>query len=214
MENTDMSKLRIGLLVSGRGSVLRTLLRVCGDGSLPGEVVAVASNRECPALDLAREAGVGHVASYLITDYASRTERDARIAADLVRADVTFVVVGGYSEALEPEFFDGVPRDTISMYPALLPAFGELDEAIGPALDAGVKTIGVTIHFRTPLSVSAGPIIAQEPLPVDVGDTVESVTTRVIALESQFLPRVLRAFCEGRVVREGDRVKVIDAAER
>ena len=150
----------------------------------------------------------------LITDYASRAELDARIAADLAGADVTFVVVGGYSEALEPEFFDGIPRDTISMYPALLPAFGELDEAIGPPLGAMlVKTIGVTIHFRTAPVGQRRPVIAQEPLPVDVGDTVESVTEVVIALESQFLPRVLRAFCEGRVVREGDRVKVIDAAE-
>ncbi|MBV9023280.1 MAG: hypothetical protein JO362_05670 [Streptomycetaceae bacterium] len=205
-----MSKLRIGLLVSGRGSVLKTLLRVCGDGSLPGEVVAVASNRECPALGLAREAGVGRVSSYPINDYASRAERDAHIAADLSASDVNFVVVGGYSEALEPSFFDATPCDIISMYPSLLPAFGELDEAIGPALDAGVKTIGVTIHFRTPLSVSAGPIIAQEPLPVDVDDTVESVTARVIALESKFLPRALRAFSEGRVVRTGSRVQLIE----
>jgi phosphoribosylglycinamide formyltransferase-1 len=207
-----MHKLRIGLLVSGRGSVLRTLLRVCGDGSLPGEVIAVASNRECPALDLAREGGIGHVAAYPVGDYASRAERDARMAADLMAAGVNFVVVGGYSEALEPGFFTGIPQDTISMYPALLPAFGELDEAIGPALDAGVKVIGVTIHFRTPLSLSAGPIIAQEPLPVDLDDTVESVTARVIALESEFLPRVLRAFSEGRVVREGEQVRVLEQA--
>lgn len=204
---TEMDKLRIGLLVSGQGSVLRTLLRVCGDGSLPGQVVAVASNRECPALRLAREGGVGHVAAYPVADYASRAERDARMAAG-----VNFVVVGSYSEALEPGFFTGIPRDTISMYPALLPAFGELDEAIGPALEAGVKVIGVTIHFRTPLSVSAGPIIAQEPLPVDTDDTVESVTARVIALESEFLPRVLRAFSEGRVVRKGERVRVLEPA--
>lgn len=204
-----MNKLRIGLLVSGNGSVLKTLLRVCGDGSLNGEVIAVASNRDCPALSVARNAGITHVAAYPVSDYASRADRDAEIAAQLARADVNFVVVGGYSEPLEPSFFERISHDTISMYPALLPAFGELDEAIGPALEAGVKTIGVTIHFRTPLTLSTGPIIAQEPLPVDVGDTVEGVTERVIALESQFLPRILRAFSEGRVVRTGDSVKVL-----
>jgi phosphoribosylglycinamide formyltransferase-1 len=207
-----MKKLKIGLLVSGNGSVLKTLLRVCGDGSLPGEVVAVASNRECPALGVAREVGVVHVAAFPVDDYASRSDRDTAIAGHLLQANVNFVVVGGYSEPLEPSFFERIPDDTISMYPALLPAFGELDEAIGPALDAGVKTIGVTIHFRTPLTLSTGPIIAQEPLPVDVGDTVESVTARVIALESEFLPRILRAFSEGRVVRTGDSVRVQPSA--
>lgn len=207
-----MKKLKIGLLVSGNGSVLKTLLRVTADGSLPGEVVAVASNRECPALGVARDAGIAHVAAYPVDGFASRADRDAEIAEHLLRADVNFVVVGGYSEPLEPSFFERIPHDTISMYPALLPAFGELDEAIGPALEAGVKTIGVTIHFRTPLSLSAGPIIAQEPLPVDVGDTVEAVTTRVIALESEFLPRVLRAFTEGRVQRTGDTVRILTPA--
>ncbi len=207
-----MKELKIGLLVSGNGSVLKTLLRVSGDGSLAGEVVAVASNRDCPALDVARGAGVAHVAAFPVDDYTSRSDRDAAIADHLLRADVNFVVVGGYSEPLEPSFFERIPYDTISMYPALLSAFGELDEAIGPALDAGVKTIGVTIHFRTPLTLSAGPIIAQEPLPVDVGDTVGSVTARVIALESEFLPRVLRAFTEGRVVHAGDTVQVQPSA--
>lgn len=204
-----MDRLKIGLLVSGNGSVLRTLLRVTGDGTLAGEVVAVVSNRDCPALDLARGAAVPHVEAYPVAGFASRAERDAAMAADLVRAGVNFVVVGGYSEALEESFFEYTPGNAISMYPALLPAFTELDEAIGPALEFGVKRIGVTIHFRTPLTISTGPIIAQEPLAVDLDDTVESVTARVIELESEFLPTVLRAFLEDRVIREGHRVRVL-----
>jgi phosphoribosylglycinamide formyltransferase 1 len=203
-----VTDLNIGILVSGNGSVLKTVLRACGEGEVPGKVLAVASNQTCPALEVAEQARVPHVRSYPIGDFDSRTKRDAAMAADLVAASVDFVVVGGYSEVLEDSFLRLFKDRAISMYPAVLPAFGELDEAIGPALGYGVKTIGVTIHFREPLSLSAGPIIAQAPLPVDVDDTVASVTSRVIALESKFLPRVLRWFAEGRVVREGNKVRV------
>lgn len=204
-----MPELKITILVSGRGSVLKTVLRVCGDGTVPGEVVAVASNIECPALDVARAASVPFIRSYDIDKYESRAARDAAMGADLQRTGTDIVVVGGYNDSLEEAFFNTVgTTNVISMYPALLPAFGELPEAIGPALDFGVKTIGVTIHFRTPLTGSTGPIIAQEPLPVDLDDTVPGVTERVMALESQFLPQVLKAFADGRVTREGDRVRV------
>jgi phosphoribosylglycinamide formyltransferase-1 len=207
-----MRFLRIGVLVSGNGSVLRTLLRACGEGVISGEVAAVASNVSCPALKVGKDGGVPMVSAFEIDRYASRWERDAAIARALVDQGVDFVVVGGYSEVLEPGFFEIAPPEVISMYPAALPAFGELDEAIGPALEYGVKTVAVTIHFRTPLSLSGGPIIAQEPLPVGLDDTVKAVTSRVIDLESRLLPRVVQAFAEGRVARDGGRVRVLERA--
>lgn len=202
-----MRELKIGSMVSGNGSVLKTMLRVCEAGEVSGELVAVASNMECPALDVAREAGVVACA-FPATEYTSRKDRDQAIARFLVERGADVIVVGGYSEVLEPSFFEVAPEETISMYPASLPAFGELEEAIAPALDYGVKHVAVTIHFRTSLALSSGPIIAQKALPVDIDDTVDSVTQRVIELESRFLPSVLRAFAEGRVSREGGRVRV------
>jgi len=174
-----------------------------------GDVIAVGSNWECPALGLARAANVPTVVACPRDDFDSRTARDAALAGIIRDAGVNLVVVGGYNEPLEASFFEHVRADVIGMYPALLPAFGELPEAIGPALEYGVKTIGVTIHFRTPLTGSTGPIIAQEPLPVTHEDTVAGVTQRVIALESEFLPRVLAAFAEGRVIRENEHVRVL-----
>lgn len=203
-----MEKLRLGILVSTRGTVLKTVLRACREGAVAGEVVAVASNRSCPALDVAREAGVPHVASYLRDAYPSRPARDAAMVEDLIAAGADFLVVGGYSEALEDDLVSRYPDRIISMYPAILPAFGELEEAIGPALRHGVKLLGVTIHFREAGTLSGGPIIAQEPLAVDAGETVEDVTARVVELESRFIPRVLAAFAERRVQREGNRVRV------
>lgn len=204
-----MANLRIAILASGKGSVVKTLLRACGDGRIPGEVVAVAGNIECPALEVGEAAGVGTVGFCALDRYESRAARDEALAALVRGSEPGLVVVGGYSDILEESFFANVGADVIGMYPALLPAFGELPEAIGPALDYGVKLIGVTIHFRTPLTGSSGPIIAQESLAVDHTDTVESVTERVIALESEFLPRVLALIAEGRVVRDGEAVRVV-----
>jgi phosphoribosylglycinamide formyltransferase-1 len=201
-------KLNLAILVSGRGSVLKTLLAACERGDLDAEVVAAASNKECPALEVARAAGVPTVTVHRLEDHGSRAERDAKMAASLAAAGVDFVVVGGFDEVLAEEMISPWPDRIISMYPAVLPAFGELGEAIGPALDLGVKLIGVTIHFRTANTLSTGPIIAQEPLPVALGETFEEITARVIELESCFIPRVLAEFGEGRVTREGHRVRV------
>jgi phosphoribosylglycinamide formyltransferase-1 len=204
-----VTNLRIAILVSGNGSVVRTLLRACQDGRIAGEVVAVAADIECPALKLAEDASVETVGFRHLDQYESRAARDTALA-ELVRgAEPSLVVVGGYANELEKNFFEAVGADVIGMYPAVLPAFGELPEAIGPALDYGVKLIGVTIHYRTPLTGSTGPIIAQEPLPVDHTDTVEGVTERVIALESEFLPRVIGLIAEGRVERDGSTVRVV-----
>jgi phosphoribosylglycinamide formyltransferase-1 len=208
-----MERLKLAILVSTRGTVLKTVLRACGEGIVAGDVVAVASNRPCPALDVAREAGVPHVASYPFDAYASRSARDAAMAEGLALAGANFVVVGGYSEVLEDDLVSRYPDRIISMYPAILPAFEELGEAIGPALERGVKLVGVTIHFRGAGTLSGGPIVAQEPLAVETGETVEDITSRVVELESRFLPRVLAAFAEGRVHREGDRVRVTGGDE-
>lgn len=190
--------------------MLRYILQGCADGSVPGSVVAVASNIDCPALAVAREAAVPHIVHRARENYASRAERDTEMGTGLLKAGVDFVVVAGYTEPLDEGLLDLFPDRAISMYPALLPAFGELDEAIGPALDYGVKTIGMTFHFRDPDSVSAGPIIAQEPLPVDVDDTVETVMPKLVDIEIRMLFDILGAFAEGRISRVGNKVHFHD----
>ncbi|MDT7786086.1 MAG: phosphoribosylglycinamide formyltransferase 1 [Pseudonocardiales bacterium] len=202
--------LKIAVVTSGRGTLLRYVFSACFDGVLDGEVVAVGTNRECPALDVANQVGIKHVAAYPIDSFASRAERDARMAEDLVAAGADFVLVGGYSEVLEDAFLDHFRDRAISVYPTILPSFGDLDEAIGPALNYGVKTLGLTIHFRDPLSLSDGPIIAQIPIAVDVGDTIQSVTPKIAAVERQYLPLIMQAFAEGRIVRDGRLVSVLD----
>jgi phosphoribosylglycinamide formyltransferase-1 len=204
--------MNIGLVTSGRGTLLRYLLSACYDGVVDGTVVAVTGNRRCRALDVAAKAGVAHTSAHELGDYPDRRARDAAMAASLRAAGADFVVVGGYTEVLEYTFLREFPDRAISVYPATLPAFGELDEAIGPALEYGVKSIALTIHFRGPLSLSDGPIIAQLPLAVDENDTVETVGAGIAALEREHLPRVMQAFEENRVVREGRKVTILPAA--
>jgi len=190
--------------------MLRYMLQGCADGSVPGSVVAVASNIDCQALVVAREAEVPYIVNHAAEHYGSRADRDTEMGAELLKAGVDLVVVAGYTEPLAEGLLDLFPDRAISMYPALLPAFGELDEAIGPALDYGVKVIGMTFHFRAPDSVSAGPIIAQEPIPVDVDDSVETVMPRLVDIEIRMLFDILRAFAEGRISRVGNKVTVHD----
>jgi phosphoribosylglycinamide formyltransferase-1 len=202
-----MGFLNIGLVTSGRGTMLSWVLEACERRITTGKVVAVVSNIDCPALHVARRAGVPHIANYPLDRFGSRPARDEAMGNALVRASVNFVVVAGYTQPLDSRFLDFFPDRAISMYPALLPAFGELDEAIGPALEYGVKTIGMTFHFRAPDSLSNGAIIAQEPIPVEVDDTVESVLPRITAVEKTMLFDILRAFGEDQISRDGNKVR-------
>ena len=203
-----MEKLRLGLLLSGNGSVLKTLLAAIADRSLDATVDAVITNRECPALTVAVDAGIPVTRRFNRGEYESKAAMDSAIADTLLAAGVRLAVVGGYSENIDEAFFRRFGDNIIGMYPALLPAFQELPEAVGPALEYGVKLIGVTVHFRTADSGSGGAIIAQEPIRVSDEDTIESIEKRVIEIERELLPRVLNAFAHGQVIREDHRVRV------
>jgi len=203
-----MKKLPVGLLLSGNGSVLKSLLAAIAEGSLEATIGAVITNRECPALGVAEDAGIPLIPTFLQADYDSAAARDAAMGAALVAAGVELVVVGGYSELLHESFYREFGENIIGMYPALLPAFRDLPEAIGPALDYGVKLVGVTVHFRSANSGSDGAIIAQEPIRISDDDTIQSVEQRIVEVERWLLPRVLNAFARRQVTVDGHRVRV------
>ncbi len=204
-----MPSLSIAILTSGRGTLVRYTMSACLDGVLDGAVAAVLTNRDCPALGRARRDGVPVVESFESADFGSRADRDGAMAETALATGVDFVLVGGYSEVLEHTFLDRFPGRAISVYPTLLPAFGELDESIGPALAHGVKALGLTIHLRAPLSLSDGPILAQYPFPVDHDDTIDTVAAQIAGLERAHLPEVMQAFAEERVVIDADRARIL-----
>lgn len=201
--------MKIAVATSGRGTLVRYMLSAIRDGILDATVVSVVTNRECPALELARSETIAHVQCYEIDKFSSRAKRDAKMGEDVAAAGAEFVLVGGYNEVLEVDFLKHFEDRAISVYPTLLPAFGELDESIGPSLEFGVHITGLTVHLRSPLSLSDGPIVAQFPFPVGATDTVESVGSRIASLEREHLPWIIQAFAEDRVRRTGNRVEVL-----
>jgi phosphoribosylglycinamide formyltransferase-1 len=171
----------IGVLASGYGSNLQALL----DAGLP--VVAVASNRrDAPALERARAAGVP-AAVFSLDCHPDREERDLVMATWLEEHGVELVVLAGYMHLLTTPFLDRFPGRVVNVHPSLLPQFPGT-QAIADALAAGVETTGVTVHVVDE-GVDTGPVIRQEPVPVEPRETLEE---RIHAVEHRLLPAVVR----------------------
>jgi phosphoribosylglycinamide formyltransferase-1 len=175
----------IGVLVSGGGTNLQALL----DAGLP--VLAVASNRRgAPALHRVR--GIP-TASFELSDFASRDERDAAMARWLQLHGVRLVVLAGYMHVLTPAFLEHFPDAIVNVHPSLLPAFPGA-HAVAEQLAAGVHESGATVHLVDE-GVDSGPILAQERVPVLPDDTVESLHERIKEVEHRLLPRVVEDLC-------------------
>ena len=185
--------MRVGVLASGSGTNLRAIL----ERGIP--VVVVISDRQCGALDVAREAGVA-VELIERVDYTATFDRVAYThrVVDVLRAHgVELIAMAGFGTILEKPIHDAYPDRILNTHPALLPAFKGW-HAVPAALAAGVKITGVTVHVAT-LEVDDGPILAQEPVRVLEGDTVESLHERIKEVERRLYPEVIE-----RVVREFD----------
>ena len=174
----------IGVLVSGNGTNLQALI----DAELP--VAAVASSRkDALALLRARNAGIP-TAAFSLDCHPVREERDLLMATWLEEHGVDLVVLAGYMQILTTAFLDRFSGRIVNVHPSLLPAFPGT-RAIADALEAGVETTGVTVHFVDE-GVDTGPVIAQEPVPVEPSGTLEE---RIQAVEHRLLPSVVRELC-------------------
>jgi phosphoribosylglycinamide formyltransferase-1 len=203
-----LKRLRVAVLVSGSGTNLQSVLDRCASGSIDAEVVLVFSNkREATALERARRAGVP--TEVLEPAGLGREEYDAKAAVVIDRYGPELLVLAGYMRIVTPAFVDHFRDRIINIHPALLPAFPGVN-AQKQALDYGVRVTGCTTHFVR-AEVDAGPIILQEAVTVEPGDTEESLTRRVLEREHELLPRTIQLFAEGRLKVEGRRVKVLPA---
>ena len=180
--------MRLGVLVSGRGSNLEAVL------SAGLDVAIVVSNR--PAVR-ALEVAAGHgvpTSIFRRAEFPDAGARDAAIGAALTAAGVELAVLAGYDQLLRPPFFAAFRGRTINIHPSLLPAHGGAG-MMGLAvhrsvLEAGERETGVTIHEVTP-ELDAGPILAQERVPVRAGDDPESLAARVLVAEHRLLVETL-----------------------
>jgi len=193
-----VTKLRVAVLVSGRGSNLGALLDACANPDFPAGVVLVCANRDAPALQHARRSGVAHVV-FRRQAYPSREARDLAMAGALTAAQVELIVCAGYDAILSPAFVDQFAGRIINVHPSLLPAFAGSMDAPARALAAGVSETGCTVHLVTN-DVDAGPVLAQHRVAVLPGDTVEALHRRIRDAEHELLPAVVRGLAERRLV--------------
>ena len=201
-----MAKLRVGVLVSGTGSLLQAIL----DGQDSSyEVVVVASDRPgVLALDRCEAAGVQSV----VVEFPKGERREVaseKMARALRSHDVGLAVNAGFMKILTANYFDILGVPAMNSHPALLPAFPGA-HGVRDALAAGVKVTGTTIHFATP-DVDAGPIIFQETVEILPDDTEETLHERIKAVEQRLYPEAIRLFAEGRLKLEGSRVHILPA---
>ena len=185
-----MSRLRVGVLVSGRGSNLEALIQATRDPLYPARVAVVCANRECPALEVAKKAGITRQL-FVLSRYADREARDRAMAQLLQDHGVELVVCAGYDAILEKPFTRRFGGRIINIHPSLLPEFAGTMDAVAMALESGVTETGCTVHLVTD-DVDAGPILAQDRVEVRLDDTVDSLRQRIQGKEHVLLPAVVK----------------------
>lgn len=206
------SKLKVAVLISGRGSNLQSLIDHFGPviGGSPIEIVLVLSNRpEAPGLERARQAGIP-AAAIDHKSFADRADFDAAMDQAIRASGAELVVLAGFLRLLTDGFITGWQDRLVNIHPALLPAFKGLNTH-ARALEAGVRFHGCTVHYVRP-EMDSGPIIAQAAVPVRPDDSEQTLGLRVLQAEHRLFPLALRLIAEGKVRVEDGRAIVADAA--
>ncbi len=195
------SPFRLAVLISGSGGNLQAIIdQLHVPASESTEIVLVVSSTPTAAgLSRATDAGIDTTVVRQ-ADHPDRSTRDAALADVVGAANPDLVVLAGFMSILTRTFLDQFPDRVINLHPSLLPSFPGVD-AIGQALEWGVRLTGVTVHFAEE-EVDAGPPVIQTAVPVEYGDTAESLGARIHEVEHQLLPAAIRLFAEGRVNRD------------
>ena len=202
-----MGKMRIGVLISGSGTNLQSIIDATNENRLDAQVAVVISNQEAAfGLERARKA---HVPAVWVdrTAYTTFAEYNLTIRDVLREHEVDLVVMAGYMRLLGTEVLDAFPNRVLNIHPALLPSFPGAS-GIHDAWEYGVKVAGVTVHFANE-RFDEGAIIAQEAIGVAEDDTVESLETRIHEVEHRIYPQVLQLIAEERVVVEGRKARIL-----
>ena len=200
-------KLKLGVLISGRGSNLQALIDATADPSFPAEIALVISNW-ADAAGLARAEAAG-IATKIIPhkDFVDRETFDSALTEALRGAGVGLVCLAGFMRLLTAGFAEDWHDRLINIHPSLLPSFKGLNSH-AQALQAGVRFSGCTVHYVRP-EMDAGPIILQAAVPVHDGDDEDALAARILTAEHRSYPLAVKLIAEGRV-RVVDEVVRVD----
>ena len=196
-------KKRLGILISGRGSNFLAIADAIAQRRLDADIAVVISNRaEAPGVSAARERGLNAVV--LPSKGVDREEYDRGLIGELHRSRVDLVCLAGYMRILSGKFIREFSHRILNIHPSLLPAFPGLD-AQHQALEHGVKFSGCTVHFVEE-GLDSGPIIVQAAVPVLAGDTVDSLSARILKEEHRIYPEAIALVLSEQYRIEGRRV--------
>ena len=197
-------KVRVGILISGRGSNMAAIIDATKVSDFPAKVAVVISNRStAPGLATAKAAGIPTI-TFAFSDYTDAGAFDGAIDRALSAHGVQLVCLAGYMRLLTPGFLKRWHNKVLNIHPSLLPAFKGLDTH-QRAINAGCRLHGCTVHIVRP-ELDEGPIVAQAAVPLFDDDTPDSLSARVLVEEHKLYPEAVRMFAEQRLTVEGMRV--------
>ena len=204
--------IKLAVLISGSGTNLQAIIDAIDQGTLDASIELVLSSRP-EAYGLKRAAKAGLAVMALSREvYANPEVADEVIASELKARGVDYVVLAGYMRKIGPAVLACFPNSVINLHPALLPSFPGA-HAIQEAFDYGVKVTGVTVHVAN-AEYDRGPIIAQRPVTVEEGWSVDDLEAAIHDVEHKLYPEVLRWLADGRVKMDAlGRVHVVDPGE-
>lgn len=199
---TDQPKVPVAVMISGRGSNMGALIAAALDSGFPARIVSVISDKpEAKGLEHAREFGIEALAIPR-NEYASKAEHEAAVIAALDASGARIIALAGYMRLLSGDFVKRYAGRMINIHPSLLPAFPGL-ATHERALAAGCRVHGCTVHFVTE-GMDEGPIIEQEAVRVERGDTPDTLAARVLEAEHRIYPLALAMLARGEVRMSGD----------
>ncbi len=195
---------RLGVLISGRGSNLQAIIDAIAEHRLDASIAVVISNQESAGgLERARRAGI-ETLTLSHRGWPSREDYDRALVSELRKRDVRLVCLAGFMRKFSAVMIEAFPNAVLNIHPSLLPSFPGLHPQ-QQALDHGVKTSGVTVHFVT-ADLDAGPIIVQRTVPVRDDDTEETLAARILVEEHHAYPEAIALVLDGGWRIEGRRV--------
>jgi phosphoribosylglycinamide formyltransferase-1 len=197
--------MRLGILISGRGSNLEAIANAIARRKLDAEIAIVISNRAAAGgLEIARQRGIP--LRVIESRGMEREAYDKMVIDELRTHEVDLVCLAGFMRLLSSSFVEAFPQRVVNIHPSLLPAFPGLD-AQRQALEHGVRITGCTVHLVDEF-LDSGPILLQAAVPVLDDDTVESLSARILAQEHVIYPKAIQFIVERRITMDGRRARI------
>ena len=203
-----MAKEILGVLCSGRGTNLQSILAAVESGDISAPVGVVLTDKpDAKALERAEKAGIPHFCVDR-KQYADKQTFEEALVEKLRAHGVTLVILAGFMRILSPYFVHAFPGRILNIHPSLLPSFGGA-HAHRDVLAYGVKVSGCTIHFVDE-GMDSGPIVLQTAVPVLDGDDEDTLAARVLEQEHKLYPKAIALFLDGKLKIEGRKVRILE----